>query len=95
MKLARASQVRIEFDASNALVRLVGLKRRSHKCQVPENTKFSKDVILAILKASTVFVNYLGAPPLLESAIDRFNLNFNLISSQLQRKKDIATSQVP
>ncbi|PIL34569.1 transcription factor [Ganoderma sinense ZZ0214-1] len=29
--------------------------------QVPENTKFSKDVILAILKASTVFVNYLAA----------------------------------
>ncbi|KAI1793744.1 histone-fold-containing protein [Ganoderma leucocontextum] len=30
--------------------------------QVPENTKFSKDVILSILKASTVFVNYLGTP---------------------------------
>ncbi|KAM5545806.1 hypothetical protein V8D89_000844 [Ganoderma adspersum] len=29
--------------------------------QVPENTKFSKDVILSILKASTVFVNYLAA----------------------------------
>ncbi|KAI8977784.1 histone-fold-containing protein [Trametes punicea] len=29
--------------------------------QVPENTKFSKDVILAILKASTVFINYLAA----------------------------------
>ncbi|OSC98113.1 histone-fold-containing protein [Trametes coccinea BRFM310] len=29
--------------------------------QVPENTKFSKDVVLAILKASTVFINYLAA----------------------------------
>ncbi|OJT03979.1 hypothetical protein TRAPUB_5308 [Trametes pubescens] len=29
--------------------------------QVPENTKFSKDVILATLKASTVFINYLVA----------------------------------
>ncbi|KAI0755598.1 hypothetical protein C8Q74DRAFT_1373382 [Fomes fomentarius] len=29
--------------------------------QVPENTKFSKEVILAILKASTVFINYLAA----------------------------------
>ncbi|KAL1943534.1 hypothetical protein VTO73DRAFT_3979 [Trametes versicolor] len=29
--------------------------------QVPENTKFSKDVILATLKASTVFINYLAA----------------------------------
>ncbi|CDO76820.1 hypothetical protein BN946_scf185033.g17 [Trametes cinnabarina] len=29
--------------------------------QVPENTKFSKDVILAILKASTVFINYLAS----------------------------------
>ena len=77
MKLARASQVRTEFDASNASMRLVVPERRSYKCQVPENTKFSKDVILAILKASTVFVNYLGTPPLLESAIGRFNLNCN------------------
>ncbi|KAH9851000.1 histone-fold-containing protein [Lenzites betulinus] len=29
--------------------------------QVPENTKFSKDVILAMVKASTVFINYLAA----------------------------------
>ncbi|KAI0739550.1 histone-fold-containing protein [Daedaleopsis nitida] len=29
--------------------------------QVPESTKFSKEVILSILKASTVFINYLAA----------------------------------
>ncbi|KAI0824427.1 histone-fold-containing protein [Trametes gibbosa] len=29
--------------------------------QIPENTKFSKDVITAMLKASTVFINYLAA----------------------------------
>ena len=40
------------------------LKRR----QVPENTKFSKDVILAILKASTVFINYLGTHGYISSA---------------------------
>ncbi|KAI0631432.1 histone-fold-containing protein [Trametes polyzona] len=28
--------------------------------QVPENTKFSKDVVLAMVKASTVFINYLA-----------------------------------
>ena len=65
MKLARASQVSIDFDASNASIRFVYFVRRSDVCQVPENTKFSKDVILSILKASTVFVNYLGTPPLL------------------------------
>ncbi len=65
MKLARASQVSIDFDASNASIYIVCFGQRSDICQVPENTKFSKDVILSILKASTVFVNYLGTSPLL------------------------------
>ena len=64
MKLARASQVSIDFDAFYAFIRFVCFEQRSVISQVPENTKFSKDVILSILKASTVFVNYLGTLPL-------------------------------
>ncbi|KAH9913818.1 histone-fold-containing protein [Epithele typhae] len=44
------------FELPRSLI--VKLARAS---QVPDNTKFSKEVILAILKASTVFINYLAA----------------------------------
>jgi hypothetical protein len=32
-----------------------------HDLQIPDNAKLQKETVLALLKGSTVFINYLGA----------------------------------
>ncbi|KAH9895691.1 histone-fold-containing protein [Cubamyces lactineus] len=59
--MAQAQQDAVADGIENFELPRSVVMKLARASQVPENTKFSKDVILAILKASTVFINYLAA----------------------------------
>ncbi|KAI0773129.1 histone-fold-containing protein [Trametes elegans] len=59
--MAQAQQDAVADGIENFELPRTVVMKLARASQVPENTKFSKDVILAILKASTVFINYLAA----------------------------------
>ncbi|RPD58319.1 histone-fold-containing protein [Lentinus tigrinus ALCF2SS1-7] len=58
---AQAQQEAVSEGIDNFELPRSLIMKLARASQVPENTKFSKEVILAILKASTVFINYLAA----------------------------------
>ncbi|RDX44629.1 histone-fold-containing protein [Lentinus brumalis] len=58
---AQAQQEAVSDGIDNFELPRSLIMKLARASQVPENTKFSKEVILAILKASTVFINYLAA----------------------------------
>ncbi|KAI0370770.1 histone-fold-containing protein [Pilatotrama ljubarskyi] len=59
--MAQAQQDAVADGIENFELPRSVVMKLARASQVPENTKFSKEVILGIVKASTVFINYLAA----------------------------------
>ncbi|OBZ72983.1 DNA polymerase epsilon subunit D [Grifola frondosa] len=58
---AKAQQEAISEGIENFELPRSLVMKLARASQIPENTKFQKDVILSIMKASTVFINYIAA----------------------------------